>query len=161
MTTLLEFATDNVLTPLLVKERAKYLARNRSDKHDTLNKRDDLFSLTPRKMLSRMMPPRKTWVHPSNRMRKDNDGKEQKLSHRKLAEKAILLTIKRDRKRQTEDGITYSYLNEMCRFMDRIRERLTADTIQFETPQLKPIYKDLDDEALEVTCEVNPKVWTD
>ena len=152
MTTLLEFATDNVLTPLLVKERAKYLGRNRSDKHDTLNKRDDLFSLTPRKMLSRMMPPRKTWVHPSNRMRKDNDGKEQKLSHRKLAEKAILLTIKRDRKRQTEDGITYSYLNEMCRFMDRIRERLTADTIQFETPQLKPIYKDLDDEALEVTC---------
>ena len=39
MTTLLEFATDNVLTPLLVKERAKYLGRNRSDKHDTLNKR--------------------------------------------------------------------------------------------------------------------------
>lgn len=152
MTTLIEFATDNVLTLLLVKERAKYLGRNSSDKHDTLNKHDDLFDLTPRKMLSRMMPPRKTWVHPSNRKRKDNDGKEQKLSHRKLAEKAILLTIKRDRKRKVEDGITYSYLNEMSRFMDRIRERLSADTIQFETPQLKPIYKDLDEKNQEVTC---------
>ena len=152
MTTLLEFATDNVLTSLLVKERAKYLGRNRSDKHDTLNKRDDLFDLTPRKMLSRMMPPRKTWVHPSNRTRKDNDCIKQKLSRRKLAEKAILLTIKRDRKCQTENGTTYNYLNELSRFMDRIRERLNADTIQFDTPQLKPIYKDVDDENLEVTC---------
>ena len=152
MTTLLEFATDNVLTSLLVKERAKYLGRNRSDKHDTLNKRDDLFDLTPRKMLSRMMPPRKTWVHPSNRTRKDNDSIKQKLSRRKLAEKAILLTIKRDRKCQTENGTTYSYLNELSRFMDRIRERLNADTIQFDTPQLKPIYKDVDGENLEVTC---------
>ena len=152
MVTLLEFATDAELTRLLVKERAKFLGRNRSDKHDTLNKHIDLFDLSPRKMLSRMMPPRKNWVRPTNRVRKDENGKEKKLDRRKLAEKSLKFTIKRDRERQIRDGITYPYLDEMRRFMDRIRERLSAETLQFKSPQLLPIYKDKDDNKQEVIC---------
>lgn len=152
MVTLLEFATDAELTRLLVKERAKFLGRNRSDKHDTLNKHTDLFDLSPRKMLSRMMPPRKNWVRPTNRVRKDENGKEKKLDRRKLAEKSLKFTIKRDRERQIRDGITYPYLDEMRRFMDRIRECLSAETLQFKSPQLLPIYKDKDDNKQEVTC---------
>ena len=148
--TLLEFATDQMLTNLLVKERAKYLARNRSDKHKRLDKDCDLFELTPRKMLSRMMPPRRFWVKPRKRkpLANKSNGK------RKIAEKALLLTIKRDRYRQAS-GATFPYLDELDRFMDRIRQRLSSDSLQFASPRLIPIYKDkekLSDGTLKVTC---------
>lgn len=148
--TLLEFATDDMLTILLVKERAKYRGRNRSDKHHTLDKDYDLFELTPRKMLSRMMPPRATWVQPRKRKKLANDTNDK----RKNAEKALLITIKRDRKLQAS-GIAFPYLDEMVRFMNRIRQRLSSDGLRFESPRLIPIYKDQEkqsDGTWKVTC---------
>ena len=148
--TLLEFATDDMLTILLVKERAKYRGRNRSDKHHTLDKDCDFFELTPRKMLSRMMPPRSTWVQPRKRKKLANDANDK----RKNAEKALLITIKRDRKLQAS-GATFPYLDEMARFMDCIRQRLSSDGLRFESPRLIPILKDQEkqsDGTWKVTC---------
>ena len=148
--TLLEYATNNMLTLLLVKERAKYRSRNRSDKHHTLDKECDLYELTPRKMLSRMMPPRRTWVHPRKRKKLANNSNDT----RKIAEKTLLLTIKRDRERQAS-GASFPYLDELDRFMERIRQRITSDSLHFESPRLIPIYKDqkrLPDGTLLVTC---------
>ena len=55
--TLLEFASDEMLIDLLIRERAKYRRRNRSDKHHRLDRQCELSELSVRKMLSRMMPP--------------------------------------------------------------------------------------------------------
>ena len=94
--TLIEFASDQMLTQLLVKERAKCLRRNRSDKNHHLDKECKLDELSTRKMLSRMMPPRYTWVRPPSSKRKKLPNSA--LSSRKNAEKALLLTLKRDEK---------------------------------------------------------------
>ena len=150
MKTLIEFASDQILTQLLVKERAKCLRRNRSDKHHRLDKNCELDELSTRKMLSRMMPPRSTWVRPSKRknLSKGSAGA------RKLAEKALSLTIKRD-KEQWQKGETFRYLDELHDFFDRIRLRLSEGQLQLESPHLMPILKDkkkLEDGTWKVTC---------
>ena len=93
--TLLEFATDNRLTILLIKERAKCRRRNRdAKKPHILDRECDLDDLSSRKMLSRLMPPRRQWVVPSKRAKLPNGA----VDTCKNAEKALLLTISRDRK---------------------------------------------------------------
>lgn len=149
--TLLEFATDRMLTILLVKERAKCRRRNRGEKHHLLNKRCDISELTNRKMLSRMMPPRNDWVRPSKRKKLDNNA----VDTSKNAEKALLLTIKRDRELQKKEGKPFPYLDELDAFFTKIRERLSSDGLIFEAPHLKPILKEqkrMDDGNKKVTC---------
>lgn len=148
--TLLEFATDNMLTMLLVKERAKCRRRNRSDKHHHLEKECELDELTSRKMLSRMMPPRYSWVRPSKRSTLPNGA----VDTSKNAEKALLLTIRRDRKLRKR-GASIGYLEVLDAFIKRIRECLADGNLRFETPRLMPILKDTekrDDGTLLVTC---------
>ncbi len=150
MKTLTDFASDQILTQLLVKERAKCLRRNRSDKHHRLDKSCELDELSTRKMLSRMMPPRRTWVRPSKRMKLANNT----IVTRKNAEKALLLTIKRDREKW-QKGKTFGYLDELHAFINRIRKRLSEGQLQLESPHLMPIFKDkkrLNDGTWEVTC---------
>ena len=138
MDTLLEFANAKRLTLLLVKERAKCLRSNGSDKkkRKRLNRECDIDNLSTRKMLSRIMPPRYTWVRPSKRV-KQKDGS---MNHRKNAEKAILLTIDHD-KNSPKRKKTPQYQKELDDFIDRIKERLSAEQLSFESPQLIPILK--------------------
>ena len=148
--TLQDFATDNMLTMLLVKERAKCRRRNRGDKHHRLDKECELNELTTRKMLSRIMPPRYSWVRPSKRSTLPNGA----VDTSKNAEKALLLTIRRDRKRQKR-GASIGYLDELDAFVCRIRRSLADDNLRFEPPRLMPILKDTDplpDSTLQVTC---------
>jgi hypothetical protein len=148
--TLLEFATEKMLTILLVKERAKCRRRNRNDKHHTLDKECDIQELSSRKMLSRMMPPRYTWVRPSKKIKLANHASDTS----KNAEKALLLSISRDRKRQSE-GVSFPYLDEMDLFFNKIRSRLASEDLHFESPRLMPILKKVekkDDQTIHVTC---------
>ena len=150
--TLLEFATDKMLTLLLVKERAKCRRRNSSEKHHTLDKECDIDNLTTRKKLSRLMPPRYTWVRPSKskRVKLPNENNDTT----KNAEKALILTIKRDEKLR-EGGTTFEYLDELHAFFDRIRKLLSAKSLTFEQPTLFPILKDIehqDNGTKIVTC---------
>ena len=148
--TLIEFASDKMLTQLLVKERAKCRRRNRSDKHHCLDKNCELDELPNRKMLSRMMPPRYTWVRPSKRMTLPNGA----VDTSKNAEKALLLTIKRDVE-LWHKGVTFGYLEELYNFFDRIRKRLSDEYLRLESPCLMPILKDKEkqkDGTWKVTC---------
>lgn len=151
-TSLLDFASDQMLTLLLVKERAKYRRRNRNEKHHHLDKECPIDELTTRKRLSRMMPPRRTWMRPSkNKRRRLENGA---VDTSKNAEKSLLITIKRDRKLQ-QQGTKFDYLDEMQRFFDRIRTRLRDDNLRFESPKLLPIFKKAEpkgDGTYEVTC---------
>ena len=150
MKTLTEFASDQMITQLLVKERAKCLRRNRSDKHHRLDKNCELDELSTRKMLSRMMPPRRIWVRPSKRMKLANNT----IVTRKNVEKALLLTIKRDSEKYHK-GTNFDYLDELHAFINRIRERLSKGLLQLESPHLLPIFKDkkgLPDGTWKVTC---------
>ena len=152
MKTLIEFTSDQMLTQLLVKERAKCLRRNKSDKYHCLKKDCKLDEMSTRKMLSRMMPPRRTWVRPSLSKRKKLASSA--LSSRKNAEKALMLTIKRDEKERKDNGKTFGYLDELHAYFDRIRKRLSEGQLQLESPQLIPIFKDkekLDDGTWKVT----------
>ena len=153
MKTLIEFASDQMLTQLLVKERAKCLRRNRSDKYHHLDKDCELEKMSTRKMLSRMMPPRHKWVRPPSSKRKKLASSA--LSSRKNAEKALLLTIKRDEKERKDNGKVFGYLDELHAYFNRIRKRLSEGQLQLESPQLIPIFKDkekLDDGTWKVTC---------
>ena len=149
--TLQEFATDRRLTILLIKERAKCRRRNRDAKKPHLLDREcDMDELSPRKMLSRLMPSRKKWVKPSKRAKLPNGATDTC----KNAEKALLLTISRDRKLR-EKGESFPYLDEMDAFFARIRQRLASDDLQLEKPRLMPILKKtkkMDDGRLLVTC---------
>ena len=138
MQTLLEFATEKMLTTLLVKERAKCRRRNHHEKNHTLDKVCDIEELSTRKMLSRMMPPRYAWLRPSKRKRSTLDNGAVDTS--KNAEKALLLTINRDRKLRNQGG-TFSYLDELDKFIDKIRKRLESSNLTFEPPKLFPILK--------------------
>ena len=149
METLLDFATDRRLTILLVKERAKCCRRNRSETNHTLDKSCPIDELTTRKQLSRMMPPRRTWDR-LGKSERSNDATDKS----KITTKTLLKTITRDRKARKR-GMTFGYLDEMEAFFERIRARLKAETITFETPKLMPIYKDeksREDKSIEVTC---------
>lgn len=137
--TLLEFATDKMLTRLLAKERAKQRGRNRSDKHHTLDKDCDFDGLSSRKKLSRLMPPRYNWVRPSKRIKNPKTA----LEKRKNAVKAILNTIARDKNLQRQ-GQTFAYLDEQQAFFTRIRTLLSSDDLAFHSPSLIPIYKEVD-----------------
>ena len=148
--TLIEYASDKMLTLLLIKERAKCRRRNRSETHHRLDKECDIDELTTRKMLSRMMPPRYTWVRPSKRLKLPNGA----VDTSKNAEKALLLTIKRDVK-LWKKGEYFGYLDELYAFIDRIRERLEDGNLRLESPRLMPIFKDAEkqeDGTLKVTC---------
>ena len=156
LTTLLEFATTNELTKLLIKERAKCRRRNRSDKHhshDDLNKECDLDDLGNRKKLSRIMPPRRNWVRPKKRKRKTLANGANDTS--KNAETALQLTIKRDRKLQRQGKEYPSYLDELNTFIKRIQTHLASGTLVFGKPQLTPILKSTKhqpDDTTIVTC---------
>ena len=148
--TLFDYATDKMLIHLLVKERAKCRRRNRSEKHHRLPKDCDLSELTTRKKLSRLMPPRYSWVRPSKRGKLANGA----FDTSKNAEKALLLTISRDQKLQKQ-GKTFDYLDEQQAFFSAIRSRFLADNLTFESPHLLPILKDTEpqsDGTLRVTC---------
>ena len=148
--TLLEFASDKMLIHLLVKERAKCRRRNRSETHHRLDKNCDLSELTTRKKLSRLMPPRYRWVQPSKRVVLPNGAHDTC----KNAEKALLLTISRD-KRLQKQGQTFDYLDEQQAYFKRLRSRLASDQLSFESPRLMPILKDTEqrtDGTLNVTC---------
>ena len=144
--TLLEFATDRNLFILLAKERAKYLKRNDNANTHKLDKSKDIFELLDDKqnriLLSRLMPPRYKWVRPKKRKVKSNNF----LAARKLAEKSLLLSYRRD----LELNIDYPYLREFKAFVTHIRERLLSSDLSFESPQLVPILKDKDDGV--ITC---------
>ena len=151
MKTLLDFATDRRLTVLLVKERAKCRRRNRNEKHHTLDKDCPIDELSTRKQLSRMMPPRRTWIRPSRRVKLPNGTSDTCRN----AEKALLKTVDHDRRVHKETGKEFGYLKEMDAFFARIRARLTAETLSFQSPRLMPIYKDdqpMEDGSREVTC---------
>lgn len=148
--TLLDFASDKMLIHLLVKERAKCRRRNRSEKHHRLDKDCDLSELTTRKQLSRLMPPRYDWVKPSKRVLLANGAHDTS----KNAEKALLLTILRD-KRLEKQGQTFAYLDELQGYLNRIRSLIASDQISFESPRLLPILKDKErqtDGTFKVTC---------
>ena len=149
MQTLLDFATQEMLTNLLVKERAKCRRRNRNDKKKHLDRECDINKLSTRKMLSRMMPPRRMWVRPAKRIRLKNKA----VDTSKNAEKALLLTIDRDRKNQSNHPRVY--LDELDAFINHIRTRLSNGNLELEPPQLMPILKSqqaLPDGTFEVTC---------
>lgn len=149
MKTLLDFATQKVLTNLLVKERAKCRRRNRNDEKKHLDRECDINVLSTRKILSRIMPPRRTWVRPAKRVKLYNGA----VDTSKNAEKALLLTIDRDRKNRSANPRIY--LDELDAFIGHIRERLSGDNLKLESPQLMPILKNqrvLPDRTLEVTC---------
>ena len=149
MKTLLDFATQKMLTNLLVKERAKCRRRNRNDEKKHLDRECDINVLSTVKILSRIMPPRRTWVRPAKRVKLYNGA----VDTSKNAEKALLLTIDRDRKNRSANPRIY--LDELDAFIGHIRERLSGDNLKLESPQLMPILKNqrvLPDRALEVTC---------
>ena len=149
--TLQEYATEKKLTVLLVKERAKCRKHNRSDKKNRLDQNCDINTMSRRKMLSRMMPPRHTWVRPSKRKRLPNGAADTS----KNTEKALLLTIKRDRELCETTGHQFAYLQELDKFILRIKKRLGEVHLQFEHPLLVPILKDKktgDDGVTNVTC---------
>ena len=135
--TLEEYATDKTLISLLVKERVKCRKRNRSEKYHKLDKKCDLENLTNnRKKLSRMMPPRYKWVRLSRRAKLPNNA----IDTEKNAEKALLLTIKRDRKKQKE-GEHFDYLDELDSFVSKIKERVVSGNVALQSPKLIPILK--------------------
>ncbi len=148
--TLLDYASDKMLIHLLVKERAKCRRRNRGETHHHLDKDCDLSELTTRKKLSRLMPPRYNWVRPSKREKLANGA----LDTSKNAEKALLLTVSRDKKLQKQ-GQAFDYLGEQQAFFSKIRSRLSTGSLAFESPRLLPILKDTEKQAdgtLKVTC---------
>lgn len=148
--TLIEFASDKTLTQLLVKERVKCCRRNRSDKHHYLDKACKLDDLSTRKMLSRLMPPRRTWVRQSKKVTLPNGAKDT----RKSTEKTLMQTIKRDTK-LWHNGQTFGYLEEQQAFFDRIRKRLSDKKMKLDSPTLFPIFKDKEkraDGTWNVTC---------
>lgn len=149
--TLQEYATEKKLIVLLIKERAKCRKHNRSDKKNRLDQNCDINTMSRRKMLSRMMPPRHTWVRPSKRKRLPNGAADTS----KNTEKALLLTIERDRERCKTTGQQFAYLQELDKFILRIKKRLGEVHLQFEHPLLVPILKDKntgDDGVTNVTC---------
>ncbi len=148
--TLLEFASDKMLIHLLVKERAKCRRRNRTETHHHLDKDCDLSELTTRKKLSRLMPPRYSWVQPSKRVTLPNGARDTS----KNAENALLLTISRDMRLQKQ-GHTFDYLDEQQAYFKRIRSLLASPRLAFHSPRLMPILKDTrqqPDGTLLVTC---------
>ena len=152
MKTLLEYASDSMLTTLLIKERAKCRRRNRDDKKHVIEKDCDISQLSTRKQLSCMMPPRYTWICPSKRKRqKQANGSN---DCQKNVEKSLLLTIYRDRELQKE-GTHFRYLNQLDAFISQIRKRIATNDLKLETPHLTPIFKDKekkDDGTWLVTC---------
>ena len=125
--TLVDFATDEMLFILLAKERAKYRKRNSTAKSHRLDKDCDINELTNRKKLSRMMPPRSKWVRPKKR----KDLGKGALALRKLTEKALLLTYKRDNDLfliQLKHQITHP-----AQFFER-EPRLHLEIIHHRTP---------------------------
>ena len=132
--TLIEFATDEMLFNLLAKERAKYRKRNRDAKTHKLDRNIDFNKLFNRIKLSRMMPPRIKWVRP----RKREQCNKGSLAARRIAEKALRLTYKKE----IRDHEVLAYLKEFRAFADRIRKRIQSDDLHFESPRLMPLYKD-------------------
>lgn len=138
MQSLKEFASDKIITQLLIKQRVKCCRRNRDDQSHSLDLETDIHQLGLRRKLSRIMPPRYTWVNPHRRKKLANGQPDT----RRNAEKAIRLTIRRDRKRASDEGAHFRYLEELDAYIAHIQNLISSDCLTFHSPQLIPIYKD-------------------
>ena len=152
MKTLLEFADEKMLTRLLVKERAKCRKKNRDSKDHGLDKECALDDLKLAQQLSRMMPPRHTWVKPRRRKKLANGVSDRSRN----AARALWLTIERDRKRRRKEGVEPDYLRELDGYVDRIRRRLTDGNLSLTAPRLIPILKDVTETKTEVNVMCRP-----
>lgn len=147
MQTLLEFADTELITRLLIKERAKCRRRNYSHQYHGLNHDCSIDELAVRKQLSRMMPPRRNWVRPSNRLNLNNDA----VDTSKNAQKSLCLTLNRDRKLQKEENRQFRYLDELDAYISKIQERLSTDNLTLSSPRLMPIFKKIKENGV-VVC---------
>ena len=138
MVTLLEFASENTIARLLIKERVKYRRRNFNEKNNhALNRDCDLYDLKINKQLSRLTPPRHNWIWTKKREKRNGIS-----DSRKNAQRAMLLTYRLNKKAEIRDGVHFAYLDEMHAFRKRIIDRLEGENLSFNQPELMILYKD-------------------
>jgi len=172
---LVEYASCWEIIQVLVKERAKARKANRKrnqkgvDDATEYNMDKEAFNAhysAFRRILGRMMPPRRFWVHPSYRSHSKNSAmrSQQKLS---FFYDEILNTIKRDvdslhlyllpdfewnwtsddtwKELSSESALClkprYHYLHHLACFCLQTQELLKSGTITFSKPKLTPIFK--------------------
>ena len=165
MQTIAEFATEQLIGRLLIKERVKCSrkyerrVKSRADRGlkptQKANAHTNASGETSKlDLLSSMLPCRNRWIRPRNRelfLRPDSS-----LDKRKVNAKSLQLTIQRDkklRKKILEKAVPdiadkkeleqLAYLDRLSTYIKEIQELISGTgELHFESPLLKALYKD-------------------
>ena len=129
--TLLEYASEQRILDILIKERVKIAISNKLvQDYSVAQKKRQKISAFAQEVAS-MMPPRNLWLRPrrADRMIIDQETNcTKKRRTKQILSRSIALTINAHRKAGSNNA-NYPYLNHLDKFVESIREMIASERI--------------------------------
>ena len=146
--TLLEYASNERILDILVKERAKIAIKKKlvQDYSIEPDKRPMPTSLVS--AIASMMPPRNTWLRPRRAERviiEDGEDDEKKRSAKQVLVRTITITINAHRRAADKE---YSYLKQLDEFIESIRRDIESEqSFKFSSTHIQGQFKKINDKG--------------
>ena len=121
-----EYASEELILELLIKERVKIALKNKLKNNppkDTDAQMDNGDKLTISEEVRLLMPSRKMWKKPCLRERIKDESTKEKKSNKQILTRSIALTIKSHRKNPD----AYPYLTRLNDFIQSIKDDIKSD----------------------------------
>ena len=121
-----EYASEELILELLIKERVKIALKNKLKNNppkDTDAQMDNGDKLTISEEVRLLMPSRKMWKKPCLRERIKDESTKEKKSNKQILTRSIALTIKSHRKNPD----AYPYLTRLDNFIQSIKDDIKSD----------------------------------
>ena len=149
MLSFIEYASEQRILELLIKERVKIALKGKLKGVSTdriINRAACGEVLTTTEQVFTIMPARNSWHRPRKQERKFNSGEESK-SHKQILTRSIAITIQQHRKLETPP----QYLKNLDAFVSSLREDIcSCEPITFNSIKIIGKKKKVNSEGIEI-----------
>ena len=149
MLSFIEYASEERILELLIKERVKIALKGKLKGVSTdriIQRATNGEVLTTTEQVFTIMPARNSWHRPRKQERTLNNGEESK-SHKQILTRSIAITIQKHRKQETAPR----YLKNLDAFIVSLREEIcSSDPINFHSIKIIGKKKKVNSEGVEI-----------
>ena len=149
MLSFIEYASEQRILELLIKERVKIALKGKFKGVSTdriINRAERGEVLTTTEQVFTIMPARNSWHRPRKQERRLNSGEESK-SHKQILTRSIAITIQQHRKLKTPP----QYLKNLDAFVSSLREDIcSCEPITFNSIKIIGKKKKVNSEGVEI-----------
>ena len=149
MLSFIEYASEQRILELLIKERVKIALKGKLKGVSTdriINRATDGETLSTTEQIFTMMPARNSWHRPRKQERALNGGEESK-NHKQILTRSIAITIQQHRKREA----TPTYIKNLDKFIASLREDIcSCEPLIFKSIKIFGKKKKVNSEGVEI-----------